>query len=201
MGGGSGKMDRSGRIDHGGVWRNESEWPLRRVIDTPYYLIDGGALSKQIPLQSKLATNWIHDPKNPVPSISGNVTGFYEWIVLPEDIDGAYVPQRARMRSLIPDGPLHQRETDLTVVAKNRPADTPPLLADRKDVNVFQTEPLMEDLEITGSVIANLWISSDKVDTDFTAKLIDVYPPSEGFPAGFHLPLEDSIQGAFSPRI
>lgn len=194
MGGGSGKMDRSGRIDHGGVWRNESEWPLRRVIDTPYYLIDGGALSKQIPLQSKLATNWIHDPKNPVPSISGNVTGFYEWIVLPEDIDGAYVPQRARMRSLIPDGPLHQIETDLTVVAKNRPADTPPLLADRKDVNVFQTEPLMEDLEITGSVIANLWISSDKVDTDFTAKLIDVYPPSEGFPAGFHLPLQDSIQ-------
>jgi len=82
----------------------------------------------------------------------------------------------------------------LTVVAKNRPADTPPLLADRKDVNVFQTEPLTEDLEITGSVIANLWISSDKVDTDFTAKLIDVYPPSEGFPAGFHLPLEDSIQ-------
>jgi putative CocE/NonD family hydrolase len=39
-----------------------------------------------------------------------------------------------------------------------------------------------------------LWISSDVVDTDFTAKLLDIYPPSDEYPEGFHLPLEDSIR-------
>jgi putative CocE/NonD family hydrolase len=69
-------------------------------------------------------------------------------------------------------------------------------LADRDDVNVFQTEPLEADVEITGSMMVNLWISSDAIDTDFTAKLIDVYPPSEESTEGFHLPLEDSIMRA-----
>jgi hypothetical protein len=122
------------------------------------------------------------------------VTGFYEWIVLPDDLDGAYVPQRARMRSLIPDGPLHQKERESTVVAQGRDPSTPALLADRADVNVFQTEPLEFDVEVTGSIIVNLWISSDAVDTDFTAKLLDIYPASGEYPEGFHLPLEDSIR-------
>jgi putative CocE/NonD family hydrolase len=38
-----------------------------------------------------------------------------------------------------------------------------------------------------------LWISSSAPDTDFTAKLIDVYPASEAYPAGYHLNLVDSI--------
>ena len=196
MGGGSGTFDGAGRIEHGGGWRVEQEWPLARVVETPYFLAHGGGLSTIAPTDSSLSTSWVHDPENPVPSISGNVTGFYEWIVLPDDLDGAYVPQRARMRSLIPDGPLHQRERESTVVSQNRPDETPELLADRDDVNVFQTEPLEEDVEVTGSVMVNLWISSDAVDTDFTAKLIDVYPASDEYPEGFHLPLEDSIQRA-----
>jgi hypothetical protein len=124
--------------------------------------------------------------------VSGNVTGFYEWVVLPDDIDPAYVPQRARMKSLIPDGPLHQHERESTVGASNPPM----LLADRADVNVFQTKPLETDVEVTGPVMVNLWISSDAVDTDFTARLLDVYPPSDEYPEGFHLPLGDSIRRA-----
>ena len=196
MGGGRGDFDAAGRIAHGGEWRDEKSWPLQRAVDTPFYLIDGGGLEKTPPCEVGLATEWIHDPANPVPSISGNVTGFYEWLVFPDDIDSAYVPQRARMRSLIPDGPLHQKESESTVVASDRPSDTPALLADRCDVNVFQTEPLTQDIEVTGSIKVNLWVSSDAIDTDFTAKLIDVYPPSERYPEGFHLPLEDSIQRA-----
>jgi putative CocE/NonD family hydrolase len=100
------------------------------------------------------------------------------------------------MRSLIPDGPLHQKECDSTIVAPGRDPGTPALLADRADVNVFQTEPLVADVEITGSIMVNLWISSDALDTDFTAKLLDIYPPSDEYPEGFHLPLEDSIRRA-----
>ena len=46
---------------------------------------------------------------------------------------------------------------------------------------------------MTGELKVELWISSDAVDTDFTAKLIDVYPPSVDFPGGFDLNLGDGI--------
>ncbi|MCI0863859.1 MAG: CocE/NonD family hydrolase, partial [Chloroflexi bacterium] len=61
------------------------------------------------------------------------------------------------------------------------------------DVLVFQTAPLVEDVEITGPVSVDLWISSSAVDTDFTAKLIDVYPPSADYPEGYALNLTDGI--------
>ena len=41
-----------------------------------------------------------------------------------------------------------------------------------------------------------LWASSSAVDTDFTAKLIDVYPPSADFPGGFDLNIGDGIRRA-----
>ena len=150
-------------------------------------------MSTDAPRDSSEPVTWVHDPENPVPSISGNVTGFYEWIVLPDDIDISYVPQRARMRSLIPDGPLHQRERVSTVVSSNRSKEIPKLLSEREDVNVFQTEPMKTATEVTGTILVNLWVSSNAIDTDFTAKLIDVYPPSKNYPEGFHLPLHDSI--------
>ena len=34
---------------------------------------------------------------------------------------------------------------------------------------------------------------NSNVDTDFTAKLVDVYPPNEHYPEGYHLNLCDSI--------
>ncbi|HIM60439.1 MAG TPA: CocE/NonD family hydrolase [Dehalococcoidia bacterium] len=189
MGGGTGATADTGRIFHGGEWRTEREWPLKRAVDTTYFLRSGGGLALAEPDAEDPSTTWLHNPESPVPSVSGNVTGFYEWVVLPPDIDAAYVPQRARMKSLIPDGPLHQLERDSTVGASTPPA----LLADRPDVNVFETEPLESDIEMTGPIAVNLWISSDATDTDFTAKLLDVYPPTEGYPDGFHLPLADSI--------
>lgn len=55
------------------------------------------------------------------------------------------------------------------------PMDQRPLEA-RKDVLVYTTEPLREELEVTGPVRAVLWVSTSAPDTDFTAKLIDVWP-------------------------
>ena len=131
MGGGDGSFDDQGRISHGGYWRLEKEWPLAKVVETEYFLSEYGGLSTDAPRDSSEPVTWVHDPENPVPSISGNVTGFYEWIVLPDDIDISYVPHRARMRSLIPDGPLHQRERVSTVVSSNRAKEIPKLLSER----------------------------------------------------------------------
>src|SRR5262249_6287425 len=73
------------------------------------------------------------------------------------------------------------------------PCQTDGPLADRADVLVFQTEPLAAALEIVGPVTATLWASSDGPDTDFTAKLIDVYPPNPDFPDGLALNVVDGV--------
>jgi uncharacterized protein len=57
----------------------------------------------------------------------------------------------------------------------------------RNDVLVYSTKPLAEDMEVTGPVTLELWASSSAVDTDFTAKLVDVSP------SGFAMDLTDGI--------
>jgi len=49
----------------------------------------------------------------------------------------------------------------------------------RPDVLVFSSAPLDADLEITGWVRAKLFASTTAVDTDFTAKLVDVAPDGD----------------------
>jgi hypothetical protein len=46
----------------------------------------------------------------------------------------------------------------------------------RRDVLVYQTPPLSEDIEVTGPVVLKIWAASSAPDTDFAAKLIDVHP-------------------------
>jgi putative CocE/NonD family hydrolase len=46
----------------------------------------------------------------------------------------------------------------------------------RPDVLVYTTEPLKEGIEVSGPIEVTLYVSSDAKDTDFTVKLIDVYP-------------------------
>lgn len=46
----------------------------------------------------------------------------------------------------------------------------------RSDVLLFDSGPLKVPVELTGRLWVNLYVSSDCVDTDFTAKLTDVYP-------------------------
>ena len=47
---------------------------------------------------------------------------------------------------------------------------------DRKDILKFSTAPLQAPVGITGKVRVELWAESDAPDTDFMAKLVDVYP-------------------------
>jgi hypothetical protein len=51
----------------------------------------------------------------------------------------------------------------------------------RQDILVYSTEPLAEGIEVSGSITATLYVSSDAKDTDFTVKLIDVYPDGTAY--------------------
>ena len=167
MGTGDGTKTAAGALNHGGVWRDEHEWPLARARATPFYLQPDGRLAKEKPAARDAATSFQYDPRNPVPTIGGQ-TSSHEGIML--------------------QGAFDQRGGELVWNWKQ-----PIPLSARNDVLVFQTEPLAEDLEVTGEIEVKLWASSSAVDTDFTAKLVDVYPPSKDFPAGFDLLIGDGI--------
>lgn len=51
----------------------------------------------------------------------------------------------------------------------------------RNDILVYTTEPLAEGVEVSGFIETTLYVSSDVKDTDFTIKLIDVYPDGKAY--------------------
>ena len=51
----------------------------------------------------------------------------------------------------------------------------------RPDVLVYSTAPLKEGVEVSGPIEVTLYVSSDAKDTDFTVKLIDVYPDGRAY--------------------
>jgi putative CocE/NonD family hydrolase len=55
------------------------------------------------------------------------------------------------------------------------PIDQTPIEA-RRDVLVYTTAPLPQDVEVTGPIIVTLWAASSAPDTDFVARLVDVHP-------------------------
>jgi putative CocE/NonD family hydrolase len=69
------------------------------------------------------------------------------------------VPTVGGQNLLIAKGPMDQRKIET-----------------RDDVLLFTTDILAEPVEVTGRLAAKLFVSSDCPDTDFTAKLCDVYP-------------------------
>ena len=127
-------------------WRFEDSWPLQRAENTRYFLHSDGKAN----------------------SVSG---------------DGALSTADARAEA--PDGylydPLHPVPTvggplccDSEHLAPG-PKDQREVEA-RSDVLVYSTPQLMQDLEVTGPVTLDLYAKSSAVDTDFTAKLVDVWP-------------------------
>ncbi len=168
MGGGTGRKNAAGRMDHGGRWRAAEIWPLPKTVYQEFYLQVHGALAADPPAREGMKRSFEYDPSNPVPSIGGTITS------------GA---------PIMVGGAFDQRESPDFFGCK--PPYRP--LAERPDVLVFQTQPLDAGVEITGPIKVVLWISSDAPDTDFTAKLIDVYPPNEDYPDGYAMNLTDGI--------
>jgi len=182
MGGGDAHKTPESRIFVGGYWRDEQEWPLARAVATPYYLHANGWLSIQKPV-AESPKSFKFDPHRPVPTLGGNISSHnappsrHNTIERPGDSE-----------NLMEQGPYDQR----CRVSIWTCDDTLPL-STRSDVLVFQTEPLSQDVEVTGRLIVKLWASSSAPDTDFTAKLIDVYPANKDFPDGVNLNIGDSI--------
>lgn len=58
----------------------------------------------------------------------------------------------------------------------------------RDDILVYTSDPLTEGLEVSGPIEVTLYVESDAKDTDFTVKLIDVYPDGRAYN------LDESIQ-------
>jgi len=58
----------------------------------------------------------------------------------------------------------------------------------RQDILVYTTEPFAEGMELSGSIVPTLYVSSNAKDTDFTVKVLDVYPDGRAYN------LDESIQ-------
>ena len=175
MGGGDGRRDESGRLFHGGEWRTATTWPLAGTEVTPFHLRAGGGLTPEAPDEDEGSSAYTYDPEHPVPTIGGAFSGALK--------RGGYDQRERTFRSL--SGGSENGFFGSEVDGRRT--------ADRSDVLVFETEPLPEDVEVVGPVAARLWVASSAPDTDFTAKLVDVYPPSEDFPEGFDLNVTDGI--------
>lgn len=166
MGGGSGRRTAEGRLDHGGHWRAEADWPLPSTVFTDFHLHADGGLSPQVAAPGE--RTWRHDPAAPVPTIGGAIAS------------GA---------PIMAAGGYDQSEVDGLFGA----TQSGRALADRDDVVVFQTEPLEQAVEVTGPITARLSVSSSALDTDLMIKLVDVYPPSPDYPRGYALNLTHGV--------
>jgi len=175
MGTGDGRKDQNGRLFHGGYWRTEANWPLPDTRFTNYYFHTDGSLSTGLPGADDASTTFTYDPSHPVPTIGGSMAAS-----LPVFVGGAFDQREREFKGDPEKGFFGSRPPYLPLKA-------------RHDVVVFQTERLPENVEVTGPIVVKLFASSTAVDTDFTAKLIDVYPPSKDFPSGFEMNLTDGI--------
>ena len=130
-------------------WRQEDDWPLARAKNTKYFLHSQGAAN----------------------SAGGN--GSLSTKAPNSEPPDHYVYDPANPVATI-GGPLCCDSAHLKPGARDqRPAET------RADVLVYSTRAFPEDVEVTGPVKVELFVESSAVDTDFTAKLVDVAP--DGF--------------------
>ncbi|MBZ5516415.1 MAG: CocE/NonD family hydrolase [Acidobacteriia bacterium] len=128
------------------AWRDEDDWPLARAKDTRYYLHSGGGANSLMG-DGNLSTE--------APPAESPDRFVYD--------PAEPVPTRG--------GGLCCDNTHLAAGAfDQRPVEA------RNDVLVFTTSAFKQDFEVTGPVSLELYASSSAVDTDFTAKLVDVWP-------------------------
>ena len=131
-------------------WRDEDDWPLPRARSTKYFLHPAGK-ANSLGGTGTLSTV---APGGKEPSDQY----VYDPANPAPTVGG---PLCCDSKHLAP-GPHDQRAVEA-----------------RDDVLVYSTPPMPQDTEITGPVTVELYSKSSAVDTDFTAKLIDVSP--DGF--------------------
>jgi len=130
-------------------WREEEDWPISRSRETRYYLHSSGKANSL--------------------GGDGNLT-----LVPPhQEPNDHYIYDPANPVPTI-GGPLCCAQQRLVPGPHDqRPAEA------RGDVLIYSTTPMTQDVEVTGPIKLELFAKSSAVDTDFTAKLVDVWP--DGF--------------------
>ena len=127
-------------------WREEDDWPLERAKSTRYYLHSGGGAN----------------------GLGGN--GVLNAVAPAEEKADQYSYDPADAVPTI-GGPLCCQALPTGVGPQDqRPAE------ERHDVLVYTTTAFAKDTEVTGPVTLDLYVSGSAVDTDFTGKLVDVWP-------------------------
>ncbi|MBI4873757.1 MAG: CocE/NonD family hydrolase [Acidobacteria bacterium] len=127
-------------------WRDEREWPLRRTRWTPMYLSSRGNANT---LGGDGVLTNRPGRREPPDRYAYDPRN-------PAPTQGGAVCCNPKT---FPWGPMDQRPVER-----------------RRDVLVYDSRPLKEDLEVTGPVKVILHVSTSAPDTDFTAKLVDVFP-------------------------
>ncbi len=131
------------------VWREESEWPPARTRRVRYYLASNGH-ANSIDGDGSLVSS---------PQARAFPDQFtYDPLKPVPTMGGAVCCNPA----IFPWGPMDQRTVEK-----------------RRDILVYTSGALAEDMEVTGEVQVVLRAASDAPDTDFTAKLMDVFPNGE----------------------
>ena len=130
------------------AWRAEEAWPFSRAKETKYYLRSSGHANGRYG-DGVLST----EP----PAAEANDSFSYD----PENPILTYGGTASAFlgHGQNSDGPRDQR-----------------VVQGRDDVLVYTSEPMQADIEVTGPILCKLYAASSAPDTDFTAKLIDVYP-------------------------
>ena len=127
-------------------WREESDWPLERAKLTKYFLHSQGGANSA-------AGNGSLSTSAPGAETADKFT--YDPAKPVPTIGGPLCCDSVHLAA----GPMDQRALEA-----------------RNDVLIYSTAPLEHELEVTGPVRLEFFASSSAVDTDFTAKLVDVSP-------------------------
>jgi putative CocE/NonD family hydrolase len=127
-------------------WRDEQEWPLSRARLTSFYLASRGRANS---LDGDGRLQW-GQPRGDRPD------QYVYDPANPAPTAGGAVCCNPRV---FPWGPFDQRAVER-----------------RRDVLVYTSSPLKRPLEVTGLIRVVLYVSTSQPDTDFAAKLVDVFP-------------------------
>jgi putative CocE/NonD family hydrolase len=128
-------------------WREEDDWPLARAKSTKYYLHSSGAANTA-------SGDGVLSTTAPGAEKADQFT--YDPADAVPTLGGPLCCGPFPPAGL---GPQDQSKAEA-----------------RRDVLVFTTPALSRDLEVTGPVSLELYVSTSAVDTDFTGKLVDVWP-------------------------
>ncbi len=132
------------------VWRDEIEWPLARAVPMRFYLESGGHAN------TGSGDGFLTEENREAVAHHSKSDRFTYDPHNPVPTQGGAVCCNDK---IFPWGPQDQRPVEK-----------------RADVLVYTTTTLREDVEVTGPITLVLEAATTAQDTDFTGKLIDVYP-------------------------